>query len=141
MKNTIAYKIGSLKQKGDRTKDIISYAIPELISSMVLITLPPLVDSYIVSNSQSITSFGALSMTINVLYLMTKLAEGIPIAAIAVMGRYNGAKLFGGRFLWACFNFYSSILERFASSRGLMFRNKWLPLACPFCDCARLVFF
>ncbi|MBM3886324.1 MATE family efflux transporter [Candidatus Dependentiae bacterium] len=78
--------------EGESCIDIIKYALPELISSMILLTLPPLIDSYIISNSQTMNSYGALAMAVNFLYTLTKFAESIPVAAMAVIGRYNGAK-------------------------------------------------
>jgi putative MATE family efflux protein len=78
--------------EGESVSDILRYWLPELISSMILITLPPLIDSYIVSNSQTLTSYGALAVAVNFLYTLTKFAEAIPVAAMAVIGRYNGAK-------------------------------------------------
>ncbi len=79
-------------KEGESIRQILSYWLPELISAMILITLPPIVDSYVVSNSQSLTSYGALAMATNFLYTLTKFAEAIPIAGIAIIGRYNGAK-------------------------------------------------
>ena len=79
-------------REGESVSDILRYWLPELISSMILITLPPLIDSYIVANSETITSYGALAMAVNFLYTLTKFAESIPVAAMAVIGRYNGAK-------------------------------------------------
>lgn len=79
-------------REGESVYDIIRYWLPELISSMILITLPPLIDSYIVANSETLVSYGALAMAVNFLYTLTKFAEAIPVAAMAVIGRYNGAK-------------------------------------------------
>lgn len=78
--------------EGESFPDIIKYWLPELISSMILLTLPPMIDSYIISNSQTMNSYGALAMAVNFLYTLTKFAEAIPVAAMAVIGRYNGAK-------------------------------------------------
>lgn len=79
-------------REGESVYDIIKYWLPELISSMILLTLPPLIDSYIVANSETLVSYGALAMAVNFLYTLTKFAESIPVAAMAVIGRYNGAK-------------------------------------------------
>src|SRR3989338_1881649 len=77
---------------GEPVKDIILYWLPELISAMILVTLPPIIDSLIVSNSQSLATYGALAMAANFLYTLTKFAEAIPVAAVALIGRYNGAQ-------------------------------------------------
>lgn len=79
-------------REGESVYDIIRYWLPEVVSSMILLTLPPLIDSYIVANSETLTSYGALAMAVNFLYTLTKFAEAIPVAAMAVIGRHNGAK-------------------------------------------------
>ncbi len=76
---------------GDCFRDIFYYLIPEFISVMILIVGPPIIDSYIVANSQAALSYGALAMSANLLHALTKFAEAIPVAAIAIIGRHNGA--------------------------------------------------
>jgi MATE family multidrug resistance protein len=78
--------------EGESISDIIMYWLPELASSMILITLPPIIDSYLVSNSQSLNAYGAVAMATNFLHLLTKIAESIPVAAMTIVGRHNGAQ-------------------------------------------------
>jgi putative MATE family efflux protein len=92
MRSFVLQTAEKIRSRGEPIRDIICYWLPEMITSMILVALPPLVDSYIVSNSQSITSYGALAMTSNFIHTLIKMAEGIPIASIAIIGRYNGAK-------------------------------------------------
>lgn len=94
---------------GDPFKDILMFWVPELVSNAVLFCLPPLIDSYIVSNLNSNNLYGAMGLTITFLHFLTKLSEAIPVAAMAVIGRYNGAKqydecgkYFGATFWTAC---------------------------------------
>jgi MATE family multidrug resistance protein len=77
---------------GDSLWSIVRYWFPELISQTIIFTLPPVLDSYIIASSQSILTYGALGMTSSVLHTLFKLSEAIPVAAIAIIGRYNGAK-------------------------------------------------
>ena len=77
---------------GDSVKDILWYWLPELISLMILVVLPPIIDSYLISNTQSLVSYGAVATITNVLYMLVRMAESIPIALIAVVGRFNGAQ-------------------------------------------------
>lgn len=77
---------------GDSVPDILKYWFPELISLMILVVLPPIVDSFIVSNSQNLMAYGAMATINNVLYLLIRMAESIPIASIAMIGRFNGAQ-------------------------------------------------
>jgi len=85
-------KLLRLSHAGDSTRDIISYWLPELISATILISLPPLIDSWIVSRLDSIVVYGALGMGRNFLHTLIKWAESIPVAAIAIIGRHNGAQ-------------------------------------------------
>ncbi len=84
----------NLKKQGDPVKEILSYWVPELISAAILISVPPLIDSYFVANLKSTTIYGALGLATSFIHLLTKLAEGIPVAAMAIVGRHNGAKEF-----------------------------------------------
>lgn len=78
--------------KGESYTQIIYYWLPELISLMILIVFPPLFDAYIISNSQSTTAYGVFSLATSCLHFLIKSAEVIPVAAIAIIGRHNGAE-------------------------------------------------
>ncbi len=75
---------------GDSYKNIISFWIPEMISSAILIALPMLIDSYVVASLKSVTKFGVLGMATGVLVMLTKLTEALPVASIAFIGHFNG---------------------------------------------------
>jgi putative MATE family efflux protein len=68
------------------------YWVPEIISSTILFSLPGMVDSWIIAQLGSSTVYGALAMGSNFLHSLTKLAEAIPVASMAIIGRHNGAK-------------------------------------------------
>ncbi len=85
-------QINKILKSGDSVKDILSYWLPEMISNAMLISLPPIIDSYIISSLESTTTYGTLGMVNNFLAFLIKLAEAIPVAAIAIMGRHNGAQ-------------------------------------------------
>lgn len=94
---------------GDSFKDIFMFWLPELVSNATLFCLPPLIDAYIVSNLKSNNLYGAMGLTITLLHFLIKLSETIPVAAMALIGRYNGAKeydecgkYFGATFWTAC---------------------------------------
>ena len=78
--------------EGESIVDILQYWLPELISSMILITLPPIIESYLISNSQTLTTYGALIMSTPLVHSLTKIAESIPVASMAIVGRHNGAR-------------------------------------------------
>lgn len=79
---------------GDSFKSILGYWWPEVISAAILTTLPLIIDSYLIASLKSVSTFGALGVTSNILALLTKLAEAVPVASIAFIGRFNGSKEF-----------------------------------------------
>jgi len=85
-------RLKGINQSGDSIKDILLYWLPELVSAAILVSLPPMIDSWIMSRLGSTTLYGAMAMGTNFLHTLIKLAESIPVAAIAVMGRHNGAQ-------------------------------------------------
>ena len=78
--------------KGEPFKEIFRLWTPEVIAQTIFISLPPLVDSYLVASLKSTTIYGALGMANHFVHLLMKFSEAIPVAAIAIIGRYNGAK-------------------------------------------------
>ncbi len=72
--------------------ELISHWLPELIILFITVALPPLFDAYLIAGLHSTLSYGALGMATNFLHTLVKLSEAIPVAAIAVIGRHNGAK-------------------------------------------------
>lgn len=87
-------KKDTMRQYGDSLASIIGYWIPELITSTILYSLTPLVDSYLVGQLGSLTVFGALGMATNFLHTLIKFSESIPAASVAIIGRHNGKQEF-----------------------------------------------
>jgi len=80
-----------MKRSDESFTQILAYWLPEMISAFIIITLPQLVDLYLVASFRSLHASGALEMANNLVHTLIKLSEAIPIAAIAIIGRYNGA--------------------------------------------------
>lgn len=76
--------------KGDSFKNILLYWLPELITAIVFVTLPPMYDAYLAAQMKSLTTYGAIGMAAGFLQTIIKLAEAIPVATVAIYGRYNG---------------------------------------------------
>lgn len=96
--------------KGDSFKNIMLFWLPELVTAIVFVTLPPIYDSYLTAQLKSITTYGAIGMASNFLHTLIKLSEAIPVAMIAIYGRYNGREEFekcgeglGDTFWTTCF--------------------------------------
>ena len=77
---------------GDSFSSIILLWLPEMLTQFVFIILPPLLDSFVVASLKSTAVYGALGTANNFVHVLLKLAEAIPIASVAIIGRYNGAK-------------------------------------------------
>lgn len=78
---------------GDRTKKIIfKYWLPETVTQFIFIIFPLLADSYIVASLKSTALYGALGTANNLLHVLLKFSEAIPVGAVAIIGRHNGAK-------------------------------------------------
>lgn len=91
----MAVGIGSVKRmfgRGERFVEILQYWLPEVISMTIFISLPPLIDSYFIAGLKSTSTYGALGTANNFLHSLLKFSEAIPVAAIAIIGRHNGAK-------------------------------------------------
>jgi putative MATE family efflux protein len=91
MKNIVA-SFNTMKHKGESFSQILWYWMPELVSAFILISLPPMFDSWVITRLGSTTIYGALAMGVNFLHSLIKLAEAIPVASIAIIGRHNGAQ-------------------------------------------------
>jgi putative MATE family efflux protein len=85
-------KFRNARGKGESLNNILGYWLPELVSQIILITLPSIIDSWVVAQLGSISVYGALGMGSNVLHALNKLGEAIPVAATAIIGRHNGAQ-------------------------------------------------
>jgi putative MATE family efflux protein len=90
--NYIVSRVRDAFTKGDSCAQIIRYWLPEIISATILFSFPVMVDNWIISQLGSTTIYGALGMGANFLHILVKLAESIPVASMAIVGRYNGAK-------------------------------------------------
>jgi len=90
--NYITTRIRHAFTEGESCLQIAWYWVPEIISAVVLFSFPAMIDSWIVSQLGSATLFGAVGMGSNFLHVLIKLAESIPVAGMAIIGRHNGAR-------------------------------------------------
>jgi MATE family multidrug resistance protein len=71
--------------------EILAYWLPDFITVLLIVALPPLFDSYFIASYKSTAMFGAIGMAANFIHIIIKFSESIPVAAIALIGRANGA--------------------------------------------------
>src|SRR5207248_8143986 len=94
---------------GETYSEILQYWAPELISSAILYTLPLLLDSLIVAQLGSTSTYGILGVANNFLHMLTKAAESFSVATLTLVGMRNGAKEYNkvgetvGNAFWATF--------------------------------------
>ncbi len=91
MKNLFSTFKG-IRSSGEPYRRIAWYWLPELISATILVSLPPIIDSYTISQLKSTMIYGAMGMGVNFLHMLIKISEAIPVGAIAIIGRHNGAE-------------------------------------------------
>jgi putative MATE family efflux protein len=91
---TLAIGWQKITEKGESVVDILKYWYPELITTMILQSLAPIVDSFFIAQLGSLTTYGAMGMAASFLHTLFKWSEVVPVAATAVIGRHNGAQEF-----------------------------------------------
>ncbi len=79
-------------QNSSSLKQIIIKSFPEILNAIFLVFLPIFIDLIFVAKLQSASSFGAVGLSNNFVYLFFKLAEGMSTAGVILMGRYHGGK-------------------------------------------------
>lgn len=75
---------------GESYERIVRYFIPEFITALLLYSLPAWIDSYFIASLKSTATYGALGATNTLLSLVIKIAEGVSIGTIILIGRHNG---------------------------------------------------
>lgn len=81
-----------INERGESWGTLIRYWYPELITLFITTALPPLFDAYCVSWLSSLGDYSTLGIATNFVHMLIKFSEALPVAAIAIIGRYNGAK-------------------------------------------------
>ena len=79
-------------QHGEGYGKIFRYFLPEFVSALLLYSLPFFIDSYFVSQLESIEMYATLGATNHFMHFITKLAESIMVGTIILAGQFNGIK-------------------------------------------------
>lgn len=74
--------------------EIVSYFLPEFVTSLVLYSMPYLVDALMIAQLESTSTYATLGITNTWLHFLIKVAEGLSIGTIILSGRANGQKDF-----------------------------------------------
>jgi putative MATE family efflux protein len=76
---------------GESYERIARYFIPEFITALVLYSLPNWIDAYFIASLKSTATYGTLGATSNLISMIIKVAEGVSIGTIILIGRHNGS--------------------------------------------------
>lgn len=80
------------QEEGQEYRKLAWYFIPELITAIVLYSVPLLVDARFVAHLHSTTAYATLGVTNTFLHFIMKIAEGLSVGTIVLSGQLNGSK-------------------------------------------------
>lgn len=75
---------------GERYGRIICYFLPEFITSLLLYSMPIILDAYFIGSLKSTALYSTLGATNNLIHFVIKIAEGLSIGTVMLVGHYNG---------------------------------------------------
>lgn len=70
--------------------DIIWYTWPELITAFVLHVMPRILESSFIGSLKSTSTYNTLGVSMMLIHLMVKVAEGLSIGTLVLVGQDNG---------------------------------------------------
>ncbi len=87
--------IGGLQDaRGEKLSTLIRYFIPELVTNVLLYSLPVLVDAKFIALLKSTPTYAALASSNTFLHLILKIAEAMSVGTVVLVGVHNGAKAY-----------------------------------------------
>lgn len=91
-KNIIQSYIAGLSDTvhGEGYERIIRFFIPEFITSLLLYSMPIILDAYFIGSLKSTTLYSTLGATNNLMNLLIKTAEALSVGTLVLVGSCNG---------------------------------------------------
>lgn len=83
-------QVGATQQTGEQYSALMRFFVPEYITSLVLYSLPFLLDGYFIACLKSTQSYGTLCATNSLINFIIKLGEAMSVGTIVLAGRSNG---------------------------------------------------
>ncbi|KKP35710.1 MAG: MATE efflux family protein [candidate division TM6 bacterium GW2011_GWF2_32_72] len=77
---------------GESYKNIFRYFFPELITALFLYSALQLLDLYFIGQIKSTAAFATNGVTNTFVQFIVKIAEGLSVGTLVLVGRFNGAK-------------------------------------------------
>lgn len=79
---------------GEGYSTIISYFLPELITAFLSWSLLNCIDSYFIAHLKSTSMYAAQGVSLKLIHMLMKVAEGLSISTIVLCGNFNGLRRF-----------------------------------------------
>jgi putative MATE family efflux protein len=86
-----SFFIGVRESRGERFSTLLGYFFPELVTNILLYSLPTLVDARFISLLASTPTYAALAASNTFLHLVLKMAEALSVSTVILVGVHNGA--------------------------------------------------
>lgn len=77
---------------GERYVTLISFFIPELVTAFLSMSLLNLIDSYFIGCLASTSLYATQGISIKIINILLKIADGISVGALVLIGNYNGLR-------------------------------------------------
>lgn len=81
---------------GERYDRIIRFFIPEFITSLLLYSMPIILDAYFIGSLKSTTMYSALGATNNLMNFIIKISEALSVGTVILVGCHNGKNDYAG---------------------------------------------
>jgi putative MATE family efflux protein len=75
---------------GESYENILRYSWPELVTQLLLYSLPFLLDSYFISFLRSTSTYATLGASSTLVNSITKVAEAMSVGTVILVGQFNG---------------------------------------------------
>lgn len=82
------------QESGESYMSIVRYLFPELASTLLLYSLPILVDAFFISQLASTSQYATLGATNTIMYFITKVAESLAVGVVIISGQENGKQAY-----------------------------------------------
>lgn len=84
--------IGGLQERrGEKFSTLVRYFLPELVTNILIYSLPILVDAKLIGLLASTPTYAALAASNTFLHLVLKIAEAMSVGTVILVGVHNGA--------------------------------------------------
>ena len=92
-KSLVQSFIGGIQEaRGERLGTLVRYFLPEMVTNVLIYSLPILVDAKLIGLLASTPTYAALAASNTFLHLVLKIAEAMSVGTVVLVGVHNGAK-------------------------------------------------